>query len=130
MKPPIVTAHRKRWPAKVRKAVWEKFNRACPTCKQPTDERGFELDHLIPLELGGEDAIPNLRPICTPCHRIKTKADVAKIAKAKRREAKHRGFKAPPKVAMPARPKLEAPPKPGKIAKDSLPPLPRPSLYR
>lgn len=45
---------------------------------------GFHVDHDIPLALGGSDALTNWQLLCVPCHRAKTKLDVAQIAKAKR----------------------------------------------
>jgi 5-methylcytosine-specific restriction endonuclease McrA len=87
---------RRRWSTAVRRRVWERFNGRCQMCQQPTDERGFDLDHHIPLALGGEDEEANLRPLCRPCHRVKTGGeDVPRIAKAKRQEAAYRGFKQP-----------------------------------
>ena len=74
-----------------RRAIWLRFNKTCQMCFTPTDERGFDLDHHIPLEIGGDDSDDNLRPLCRPCHRLKTQGDAADIAKAKRREAKHDG---------------------------------------
>lgn len=87
---------RRRWSTAVRRRVWERFNGLCQMCRQPTDERGFDLDHHIPLALGGDDEEANLRPLCRPCHRIKSGSeDVPRIAKAKRQEAAYRGFKRP-----------------------------------
>lgn len=86
-----------------RRAIWERFNRTCQMCRQPTDERGFDLDHHIPLEIGGDDTDDNLRPLCRPCHRLKTKGDASVIAKAKRRENDHHGATA--RQPWPKRPK-------------------------
>lgn len=79
-----------------RLAIWRKYGGTCQMCQQPTDERGFDLDHHIPLEIGGDDTDDNLRPLCRPCHRLKTKGDVADIAKAKRRYAASVGALAKP----------------------------------
>jgi 5-methylcytosine-specific restriction protein A len=76
---------------RARRAIWERFNRTCQMCFQPTDERGYDLDHHIPLEIGGDDTDNNLRPLCRPCHRLKTGIDRTDIAKAHRREANHDG---------------------------------------
>jgi 5-methylcytosine-specific restriction protein A len=84
---------RKAWSTSTRRRIWEAFGRTCQMCRQPTDERGFDLDHHIPLEIGGDDEEANLRPLCRPCHRLKTAGDVTMIAKAKRREAIHTGAK-------------------------------------
>ena len=44
----------------------------------------FEIDHIIPLWLGGDDIDDNCQALCIPCHRYKTKADKRAIAHAKR----------------------------------------------
>jgi hypothetical protein len=56
----------------------------------------FDIEHPIPLALGGSDRDEDLRLVCAlsgpnPCHRDKTAADLGRIAKAKRLERKHRG---------------------------------------
>ncbi len=90
-----------------RLAIWRKHGMTCQMCRMPTDERGFDLDHHIPLEIGGDDSDDNLRPLCRPCHRIKTGADRKDIAKAKRRDADHTGATA--RKPWPKRPKTPAP---------------------
>lgn len=80
----------------VRLTIWRKHGMLCQMCRQPTDERGFDLDHHIPLEIGGDDTDDNLRPLCRPCHRLKTRADAGDIAKAKRRYAANVGALAKP----------------------------------
>jgi 5-methylcytosine-specific restriction enzyme A len=66
----------------------------------------FEIDHVDPDGLTGKPVLENAKLLCKPCHDVKTPVDVAKIARAKRREAKHIGadkpagtIKAPPKDA-------------------------------
>jgi 5-methylcytosine-specific restriction endonuclease McrA len=44
----------------------------------------MELDHRVPLALGGPETAGNRELRCIPCHRTKTRADIARIAKAKR----------------------------------------------
>lgn len=53
----------------------------------------WDLSHPIPLELGGADDESNWDIAHRACHREETKVDVANIAKAKRREAKHLGLR-------------------------------------
>lgn len=84
-----------------RLAIWQKYNKTCQMCFQPTDERGYDLDHHIPLEIGGDDTDDNLRPLCRPCHRLKTKGDHTDIARAKRREASRVGARAKTGRPMP-----------------------------
>lgn len=47
----------------------------------------FEIDHVLPIELGGAEDDDNLQALCGRCHRAKTGADIQRIAKA-RRQAK------------------------------------------
>lgn len=53
----------------------------------------WDADHVIPLEMGGEDGGENLKPAHVKCHRAKTRKDAGDIAKAKRREANNIGAK-------------------------------------
>lgn len=84
-----------------RTRIWERFKRTCQMCFQPTAFNGVDFDHHIPLEIGGDDSEANLRPLCRPCHKLKTKGDVQEIARAKRREASHRGLRAPSRRPLP-----------------------------
>lgn len=36
-----------------------------------------EVDHIIPLWAGGQDAEHNLQGLCIACHRVKTKRETA-----------------------------------------------------
>lgn len=66
-----------------------------------TRER-WEVSHAIPLALGGADDAGNRRPAHYKCHRDATaKEDIPAIAKAKRREARHIGAKAPSRTPLP-----------------------------
>ena len=44
----------------------------------------LEIDHIIPLELGGSDEDENLQALCHTHHKAKTKDDIKRIAKARR----------------------------------------------
>lgn len=57
----------------------------------PSD--AWDLDHEIPLALGGEHRESNLQPVLREAHRTKTAGDVAAKAKADRRAAKHLGLR-------------------------------------
>ena len=64
----------------------------CAVCGGKIVGKAWDLDHGRALALLGDDTEDNLYPVHrSPCHRDKTKDDVAKIAKAKRREARHLG---------------------------------------
>jgi 5-methylcytosine-specific restriction protein A len=52
----------------------------------------WDADHIIALEISGNDGDDNLAPAHEACHRSKTStADIPQIAKAKRVAAKHTG---------------------------------------
>ena len=52
----------------------------------------WDVDHVIPLALGGRDEIDNLQVLCVPCHSGKTRErDVPAIAKTARIRARHLG---------------------------------------
>jgi 5-methylcytosine-specific restriction endonuclease McrA len=75
-----------------RARVIDRFNGKCasPGCSRADS---LEIDHTVPLELGGADEDHNLRPLCTYHHRLKTKLDVAMIAKARRLRKREAGEK-------------------------------------
>ena len=62
-------------------------------CKLGGSHSRIEWDHIIPLGMRGEDAIDNLQPLCTACHKRKTKTDKGRIAKAKRMDQREAGIK-------------------------------------
>ena len=55
-------------------------------CSYPDCEvtEGLEIDHQIPLALGGKDTDENLFALCRHHHGMKTRLDVKMISKAKR----------------------------------------------
>lgn len=61
----------------------------CPMCGEAlTSFKQVEYDHITPLALGGANEPINLMPLCPKCHRRKTDADLARIAKANRQAGK------------------------------------------
>jgi|WetSurMetagenome_2_1015567.scaffolds.fasta_scaffold01778_14 5-methylcytosine-specific restriction enzyme A len=67
----------------------------CEACGIVLKPGGYHADHDNPDGLTGEPTFNNCKILCLPCHTIKTKGDVAAIAKAKRREAKDVGATRP-----------------------------------
>lgn len=43
-----------------------------PICRVCRKRRAVEVDHKLPVCLGGDDMPENLQPICRPCHLSKT----------------------------------------------------------
>lgn len=89
---PVEATPRKAMTKSRRARVIERFNGKCasPGCSVVDS---LEIDHTIPLELGGADEDHNLRPLCTYHHRMKTKLDVAMIAKSRRLRKREAGEK-------------------------------------
>ena len=59
----------------------------------------WELDHVMPLALGGRDEPSNWQVLCAACHSHKTRrTDIPAIAKATRVRAKHLGAWQPTRV--------------------------------
>jgi 5-methylcytosine-specific restriction endonuclease McrA len=66
----------------------------------------LQIDHTIPLELGGADEDHNLKAICVSCHKRKTRLDVKMIAKARRIRKRDAG-EGRMKAKIPSRPFAE-----------------------
>jgi 5-methylcytosine-specific restriction protein A len=66
----------------------------CHICGQKIHpDQKWDIEHIIPLALGGADSGENLDLAHQSCHRDKTKADVGRLAKARRQAAYHNGKK-------------------------------------
>jgi 5-methylcytosine-specific restriction endonuclease McrA len=98
---PVEPTARKSATAARRKQIVDAYGDLCaePGC----GDLGTELDHVIPLAMGGADDFENWQLLCRFHHLIKTVLDVKAIAKAKRlagetgqnrrkREIRSRGF--------------------------------------
>ena len=48
--------------------------RTCQLCGFDFKGADLEVDHIIPRSEGGDNAQDNLRTLCIPCHRARTKA--------------------------------------------------------
>lgn len=99
-------------PPRICQRVFDLANGICHFCNQPIQPgQKAETDHRKALINGGENRETNLAPIHkTPCHKIKTGADVAdkkKVAAVRQKHigvsAKKRPIKSPP-FAKPDKP--------------------------
>jgi 5-methylcytosine-specific restriction endonuclease McrA len=86
-----------RIPARVRVRAFQSQDGRCAECgkKMAVCGEPFEVDHITALVLGGENRESNLRALCAPCHRSKTRQDVAQKSTEARKRAKHLGLKQP-----------------------------------
>lgn len=79
--------------------IWKAWEGKCYFCRQPVDKDGpgVVYDHITGLWLKGSDADSEIAPIhAEPCNKLKTAADLKRIAKTKRQKAKHEGTAPPP----------------------------------
>jgi 5-methylcytosine-specific restriction enzyme A len=77
-----------------RVAIFQAANGLCHICQSRiVIGDAWELEHIIPLALGGDDHGENLAPAHVKCHRAKSVDDAGNTARAKRREARHLGAK-------------------------------------
>jgi 5-methylcytosine-specific restriction endonuclease McrA len=91
---------RKAMTAKRRREVIERDGEVCryPECEITA---GLDVDHIVCLELGGKDALPNLQLLCGDHHRQKTALDAKLIAKARRLRKAAAAPRQPSKIRSP-----------------------------
>jgi hypothetical protein len=58
-------SRRKYIPAQIQRKIWSRDQGRCRHCDST---RFLEIDHIIPLALGGSDEPDNLRILCRPCN--------------------------------------------------------------
>jgi 5-methylcytosine-specific restriction endonuclease McrA len=84
---------RKHLSARRRAEIFNAHAGVCSLCNGRIQAvEAWEIEHTIPVAMGGTDDAENLTVVHVKCHRAKTKEDVGNIAKAKRREGRHMGF--------------------------------------
>lgn len=77
-------------PPRVQERVARKAGDRCQKCTREVGGKlRAEIDHIIPLIIGGEHRERNLQLLCNECHAAKTKLDVklkARVAKSRLRK--------------------------------------------
>ena len=105
-------SRRRSFSPKDRARIFAANNGICHICNSAIDgvREAWEVEHVIAWALTRDDSDSNLRPAHKKCHREqKTAKDVAVIAQAKRREARHTG-------AIKPKGSIASPPKPPRIS--------------
>jgi 5-methylcytosine-specific restriction protein A len=83
-------------PDRVKERVCRKADDHCLHCQRPiAGKLRAEMDHIVPLILGGAHREANLQLLCNECHAAKTKLDVRLKAKVARVRKKTLGIKKP-----------------------------------
>lgn len=77
---PKITYKRTNFTPKQREEAMAKTGWLCALCKKPAEE----IDHIIPVAIGGLHVLENWEPLCVVHHKIKTAEDVKLIRKADR----------------------------------------------
>ena len=79
----------------IKAAAFLRANGHCQSCGDKLRPGGWECDHGVACGLnlsGGNRDIGNAVVLCLPCHSVKTRDDIKRIAKAKRIERKRLGL--------------------------------------
>lgn len=95
---------RRRISKRERSAILRDQGGCCADCGDNIEGSDFDIDHVIPLAIGGADGRPNYQALCEPCHDAKTRGfggDISRAAKAKRVHAKHTGTWRPSRRPIP-----------------------------
>src|SRR3990167_6422058 len=81
--------------AKTRLRLFTLHGGTCHLCGGRIDgtREAWEIEHGVPLAMGGTDDDANRKPAHVKCHKAKTADDLGRLAKAKRAEARHVGAK-------------------------------------
>ncbi|NJK99899.1 MAG: HNH endonuclease [Spirulinaceae cyanobacterium RM2_2_10] len=58
-------------PLAVRELVLQRDNYQCQSCGKQGQCVGLQIDHIIPLALGGSNDLSNFQVLCGPCNRRK-----------------------------------------------------------
>lgn len=84
---------RRKLSTKEKVALFDRHAGVCHICEQQIQTgRCWEVSHIVPLGLGGEDIDSNRAPAHKPCHAWQTRmTDLPAIAKARRVYARHIG---------------------------------------
>jgi 5-methylcytosine-specific restriction enzyme A len=88
---------RREFPVRIKLAAFQRCGGYCEACDAKLFPGRYAFDHRNPDALTGTPILENCAVLCRPCHADKTAMDMASIAKAKRRQAKHLGIKRAPK---------------------------------
>ena len=72
---------RKHWTPLQRNTVAARQGYKCAQCKC-VFPAVFDIDHIVPLHKGGEDALGNLQALCCNCHAIKSRNEQSEMRRS------------------------------------------------
>lgn len=86
-------------PPRVKLRIFQKFNKRCAVCTLPIiGKLRPEYDHIRALVNGGAHRERNIQLLCSACHKVKTKADVAEKSDTRRKQLKAAGIRKPSRL--------------------------------
>ncbi len=95
-------------PPRVKLRIFQKFNKRCAACTLPIiGKLRPEYDHIRALVNGGAHREGNIQLLCSACHKVKTKADVAEKSDTRRKQLKAAGIRKPSRMKGRGFPKSE-----------------------
>jgi 5-methylcytosine-specific restriction enzyme A len=94
---------RREFPKSIKAAAFLRSKGHCERCTVRLYTGHIAYDHIIADAMGGDPVLSNCQVLCSACHSAKTHGkfgDTARVAKAKRNEARHIGAKAASRQPM------------------------------
>jgi len=79
------TPRKKRLTPKERERIYKMFDGRCAYCGKKIESKDMQVDHFIPLRVGGEDALCNMVPACRMCNHYKSSLTPLKFKQQLRR---------------------------------------------
>lgn len=74
-----MAGNRKKLTAEERKDVYLKYSGHCAYCGKEIEPSEMQVDHLVPLYLGGKDEADNWMPSCRMCNHYKSTYTLEKL---------------------------------------------------
>ena len=67
---------RKKLKKEERENIYNKYNGRCAYCGSKIEYKDMQIDHVVPLRIGGKDEISNMLPSCRSCNHYKATLDI------------------------------------------------------
>ena len=67
----VAKKQRRRIPPRIKEELYKRQDGRCSYCRIPFELPYFDIDHKLPVVIGGADRINNLQLLCGPCNRRK-----------------------------------------------------------
>lgn len=86
-------------PPRVKLRIFQKFNKRCAGCTLLiVGKLRPEYDHVSALINGGQHRESNIQLLCSACHKVKTRTDIAEKSDAYRKQLNAAGIRKPSRL--------------------------------